>query len=176
MFIGPTFPENVIGIGSTLTLWDRLSIDGLGEFQRGGYNINYVGFQNENRGNWFPCFDIQRKLAAAIKSNTQVTDVRAIDQARCSLDRTAQYADVWTEKTDFFRLRYVTVTYKIPSRFVRGVEGASLTLGGRNLFYSSKYTGLDPESSDQADSQVGRREYYVLPQLRSYSLALRMNW
>ena len=70
----------------------------------------------------------------------------------------------------------MTVTYKIPSRFVRGVEGASLTLGGRNLFYSSKYTGLDPESSDQADSQVGRREYYVLPQLRSYSLALRMNW
>ena len=176
MFIGPTFPTNVIGIGSTLTLWDRLSIDGLGEFQRGAYNINYVGFQNENRGNWFPCFDIQRKLAAAIKSNTQVTDVTALDQARCSLDRSAQFADVWTEKTDFFRLRYVTVTYKIPSRFVRGVEGASLTLGGRNLFYSSKYTGLDPESSDQADSQVGRREYYVLPQLRSYSLALRMNW
>jgi hypothetical protein len=56
------------------------------------------------------------------------------------------------------------------------MQGASLTLGGRNLFYSSKYTGLDPESSDQADSQVGRREYYVLPQLRSFSLALRMSW
>ena len=83
---------------------------------------------------------------------------------------------MWVEKTDFFRLRYVTVTYRIPPRFMRGVDGASLTLGGRNLFYSSDYTGLDPESADQSDSQVGRREYYVLPQLRSFSLSLRMSW
>ena len=177
MFYGPTFPTNVVGIGSTLTLWDRLSIDGLGEFQMGGYNINYIGFQNENRGNWFPCYDIQRKLAAAMKpGGTPVTDVTALDQARCSLDRTKQFADVWTEKIDFFRLRYLTVTYKLPSQLMRGMQGASLTLGARNLFYSSDYSGLDPESSDQADSQVGRREYYVLPQLRSFSLALRMNW
>ena len=176
MFYGPTFPDNIIGIGSTLTLWDRLSIDGLGEFQKGGYNINYIGFQNENRGNWFPCYGIQRKLAAAMKGGPAVTDVTALDQARCSLDRTKQFSDVWTEKTDFFRLRYVTVTYKIPPRFIRGAEGASLTLGGRNLFYSSDYSGLDPESADQSDSQVGRREYYVLPQLRSFSLSLRMNW
>ena len=177
MFYGPTFPTEVIGIGTTLTLWDRLSIDGLGEFQKGGYNINYIGFQNENRGNWFPCYDIQRKLAASMKpGGTPVTDVTALNQARCSLDRTAQFADVWTEKTDFFRLRYVTVTYKLPPKLTRGMEGASLTLGARNLFYSSDYSGLDPESSDQADSQVGRREYYVLPQLRSFTLALRMTW
>jgi hypothetical protein len=56
------------------------------------------------------------------------------------------------------------------------MQGASLTLGARNLFYSSDYSGLDPESADQSDSQVGRREYYVLPQLRSFTLALRMNW
>jgi hypothetical protein len=105
-----------------------------------------------------------------------VNDVPALDQARCSLDRSNQFSDVWVEKTDFFRLRYVTVTYKLPPSLLRGMQGASLTLGGRNLFYSSKYTGLDPESSDQADSQVGRREYYVLPQLRSFSLALRMSW
>ena len=176
MFYGPTFPTNVIGLGTTLTLWDRLSFDALGEFQRGAYNINYVGFQNENRGNWFPCYDIQRKLAAAIKANTTVTDVPALDQARCSLNRSAQFADVWTERTDFFRLRYVTATYKLPSSLLRGMQGATLTLGARNLFYSSDYSGLDPESADQSDSQVGRREYYVLPQLRSFVLSLRMSW
>ena len=75
-----------------------------------------------------------------------------------------------------FRLRYATVSYKIPPRFLRGMQNATLTLGGRNLFYSSDYTGLDPESSDQSDSQVGRREYYTLPQLRSFTLALRVGW
>jgi hypothetical protein len=56
------------------------------------------------------------------------------------------------------------------------MQAASIVLSGRNLFYSSDYSGLDPESSDQADSQVGRREYYVLPQLRQFSLALRLGW
>jgi len=56
------------------------------------------------------------------------------------------------------------------------MQNATLTLSGRNLFYSSDYSGLDPESADQSDSQVGRREYYVLPQLRSFSLALRVGW
>jgi hypothetical protein len=56
------------------------------------------------------------------------------------------------------------------------MQGATVTLSGRNLFYSSDYSGLDPESADQSDSQIGRREYYVLPQLRSFSLSLRANW
>lgn len=177
VFIGPTFPDNVIGIGTTLTLWDRLSIDGLGEFQKGGYNINYVGYQNENRGNWFPCFETQRKLAAAMKGDAAALNgVTALERARCSIDRLTQASDVWVEPMDFFRLRYVTVSYRLPTRLVRGMEGATLTLAGRNLFYSSDYSGLDPESADQSDSQVGRREYYVLPQLRSFSISLRTSW
>ena len=177
VFIGPTFPDDVIGVGSTLTLWDRFSIDGLGEFQKGGYNINFVGYQNALRGNWFACYDVQRKLAAATKGDASALNgVTALQRARCSIDRTSQFSDVWIEPIDFFRLRYVTVSYKVPPRLLRGMEGATLTLAGRNLFYNSDYSGLDPESADQSDSQVGRREYYVLPQLRSFSISLRMNW
>ena len=177
VFYGPTFPDQVIGIGSSLTLWDRLSIDGLGEYQLGGHNINYVGYQNALRGNWRPCYATQKKMVAAIRGNAAaLNDVNALERVRCAVDRTQQFSDAWIEKIDFFRLRYVTMTYRLPSRLMRGVQGASLTFAGRNLFYSSDYSGLDPESSDQADSQVGRREYYVLPQLRSFQLSLRANW
>ncbi len=177
LFYGPTFPDDVIGLGTTLTLWDRLSIDMLGEFQNGGYNINYVGFQNANRGNWRPCYDVQKKLVAAQKGDASaLNSVNALQRARCAIDRTQQFADWWIEPIDFFRMRYVTVSYKIPPKVLRGMQNATLTLSGRNLFYTSDYSGLDPESADQADSQVGRREYYVLPQLRSFSLALRLGW
>ena len=176
-FIGPTFPDKILGLGTTLTLWDRVSIDMLGEFQNGGYNINFVGFQNANRGNWRPCFDVQRKLIAAQKGDASaLSGVNALQRARCAIDRTQQFSDWWIEPIDFFRMRYLTVSYKIPPRVLRGIQNATLTLSGRNLFYSSDYSGLDPESADQSDSQVGRREYYVLPQLRSFSLALRMGW
>jgi outer membrane receptor protein involved in Fe transport len=176
-FVGPTFPDKIIGLGTTLNLWERVSIDALGEFQKGGYNINYVGFQGESRGNWRPCFDTQRKLIAAQKGDASALNgVTARDRARCSIDRTLQFSDSWIEPMDFFRLRYVTVSYKVPPRLLRGVQNATLTLAGRNLLYKSDYSGLDPESADQTDSQVGRREYYVLPQLRSFSLSLRMGF
>ncbi|MBK8058322.1 MAG: TonB-dependent receptor [Gemmatimonadetes bacterium] len=35
MYIGPTWPTNIMGFGTTLTLFDKLTIDGLGEFQKG---------------------------------------------------------------------------------------------------------------------------------------------
>jgi hypothetical protein len=177
VFIGPTFPDKIIGIGTSLTLWDRLTLDGLGEFQRGGYNINFVGYQNALRGNWRPCYDTQRKMIDVIKGNASaINDVTALDRVRCAVDRTQQLSDSWIEKIDFFRLRYATLTYRLPPRLMRGMQNATLTLAGRNLFYSSDYSGLDPESADQSDSQVGRREYYVLPQLRSFSLSLRTTW
>ena len=176
-FVGPTFPDKIFGLGTTLNLWDRVSIDMLGEFQTGGYNINFVGYQNANRGNWRPCFDVQKKLIAAQKGDASaLSGVNALQRARCAIDRTLQLSDWWIEPIDFFRMRYLTVSYKIPPRVLRGIQNATLTLSGRNLFYSSDYSGLDPESADQTDSQVGRREYYVLPQLRSFSLALRMGW
>jgi hypothetical protein len=116
-------------------------------------------------------------MVAAIKGDASaLNNVNALDRVRCAVDRTQQFSDAWVEKADFFRLRYLTASYRLPSRWIRGMQGATVTLSGRNLFYSSDYSGLDPESADQSDSQIGRREYYVLPQLRSFSLSLRANW
>ena len=84
--------------------------------------------------------------------------------------------DVAKPDLDFFRLRYVTLSYRVPAKWIPGSRGGTLSLAGRNLFLKTDYSGLDPESSDQADSQVGRREYYVLPQLRSFSLSFRTSW
>jgi TonB-dependent SusC/RagA subfamily outer membrane receptor len=176
-FVGPTWPDQIIGLGTTLTLWERLSLDVLGEFQAGGYNTNFVGYQNALRGNWRPCYDTQKKLIAASRGDqSALNGITALERARCAIDRTEQFSDWWIEPIDFFRLRYATLSYRIPPNFLRGMQNATLTLAGRNLFYSSDYSGLDPESADQQDSQVGRREYYVLPQLRSFSIALRVGW
>jgi hypothetical protein len=99
-----------------------------------------------------------------------------LERARCAIDRTLQLADYFLEPTDFFRLRHVSVSYNLPNRLLRGFNAGTLTLSGRNLWLNTDYSGLDPESSDQSDSQTARREYYQLPQLRSFTLALRLNW
>ena len=180
-FIGPTFPDHIVGLGTTLTLWDRLSIDMLGEFQTGGYNINFVGYQNANRGNWRPCYDAQRKIVAAQQqamrrrsaASTRWIALDARWTARSSVRRLRG-----SKPIDFFRLRYATVSYGFRPASLRGMQNATLTLArAGTCSTSSDYSGLDPESADAVRQQVGRREYYMLPQLRSFSLALmRVGW
>jgi TonB-linked SusC/RagA family outer membrane protein len=177
VFLGPTFPDKIIGIGSTITFGGNVTLDALGEFQHGGWNINYIGYQNSIRGVWRPCYDAQQKLAAAFKGDASaIADMTAYERGRCAIDRTQQFSDFYAEPTDFFRLRYVTLTYRIPDRWLRGARGASVTLAGRNLLLKSDYSGLDPESADQSDNQFARREYYQLPQLRTFTVSLKMNW
>jgi hypothetical protein len=176
-YLGATFPDRIIGVGSTLTLWKRLRLDALGEFQRGGSNINYIGYQNALRGVWKACIPVQRKLVAARKGDaTALNDVTALERARCAIDRTQQNSEFWVEPTDFFKLRSVSATYTIPNRWIPGVKGASFTLAGRNLFTSTDYTGLDAESADQSDNTFARREYYQLPALRSFLASLRVTF
>ena len=87
-----------------------------------------------------------------------------------------QNSDFWIEPADFFKLRYVSATFDLPRRFLRGVQGASLTLAGRNLFTDTDYSGLDPESADQSDNTFARREYYQLPSLRTFTLSAKVTF
>jgi TonB-dependent starch-binding outer membrane protein SusC len=176
-FLGSTYPDKIIGLGSNVTLWKRLKLDALGELQRGGANINYIGYQNALRGVWFACIPVQRKLAqAALGNAAAVADVTARDRARCAIDRTLQNSNYWIESTDFFKLRYVSATYTLPNRWIRGAKTASFTLAGRNLWTSTDYTGLDPESADLADDTFARREYYQLPAIRSFIASFRVTF
>ena len=76
------------------------------------------------------------------------------------------------EPADFVKLRHVSLTYDLPAGLLRGARSASVTIAGRNLFTATDYSGLDPESADLADNTFSRREYYQLPALRSFTIAL----
>jgi TonB-dependent SusC/RagA subfamily outer membrane receptor len=190
--IGPMYPTRLIGLGTTLTIGRNLTFDAQGEYQGGAYLSNFIGYQNANRFIWQPCYETQRKLRQAYGpdgvsgtaddgSASAIADVTARDRARCSLDRTVQNSNFWISKTDFFKLRSVSLTYNIPQRLVVGGQTATVTLAGRNLYKWTKYDGLDPESRDASDQaipgtpryQLGRREYYQLPPYKSVLLTLR---
>jgi TonB-dependent starch-binding outer membrane protein SusC len=177
VYVGSTFPEKIIGLGSTITFLENFRFDALGEFQRGGHNMNYIGYQNALRGVWLACIPVQRKIIAAMEGDASaLNDVKAIDRARCAVDRTKQNSDYWLESTDFFKLRNVSLTYTLPSRWLPRVRTASVTLAGRNLWTSTDYSGLDPESADLADNTFARREYYQLPSLRTFTTSVRLSF
>ncbi|HEX5435734.1 MAG TPA: SusC/RagA family TonB-linked outer membrane protein [Gemmatimonadaceae bacterium] len=184
--IGNVNPNRLYGFGTTLTLWNNLSLDALLEHQGGFYVQNYTGYQNARRGDWHPCFDTQLKMIAAANGNTSaLNDVTALQRARCSAD---DYdISFWTEKGDFTKLRYVSLTYTLPGHLASnffGARAASITLAARNLRMWTDYTGSDPEVEDFTDqsnlvgtaARFGRRDYYEIPAPRTYTIAFHVTF
>jgi outer membrane receptor protein involved in Fe transport len=172
-FLGAAYPEKLIGISTSLTLHDRLTLDVLGAAQLGHYLMNALAYQNSagNRRTWQPCYEAQSNIEA-----NALDKVKAIDRLRCGLNNTVRDYDYWIEPADFFKLRSVSVSYRLPERLIPGASGATFTLAGRNLFTITDYTGTDPEVSDIRDSSFARRDYYNFPTPRSFMASLRVNF
>ena len=59
-------------------------------------------------------------------------------------------ARAYLESGTFLKLRELTVSYDVPTQYVRSIPGFTarsmkVNLAGRNLFINSKYNGFDPE-------------------------------
>lgn len=174
-YIGPVYPPRLLSSQLTLGFLRRFSADAIVDYQGGGYLTNFVGYQNalSPRNVWRPCYDIQQQLKAG--SNAGIT---ARDQGRCAVDRTIANSDFWASKTDFVKLRSISLAYEVPQRFVRYAKSATVIFSAQNLLRWTKYDGLDPEANDATDAAgsgtgLGRREYYQIPPFRTMLFSIR---
>ncbi len=176
-FLGATFPTQIINPSVTLTLFKNLSIEAIGEFQRGGHLLNAIGFQNSGLGIWQPCFAAQKALrAAAAGDASTLANVNAKDRMRCSIVAAQRDYSYWVESADFFKLRSLSASYDVPKRFTPGARNLTVSVVGRNLFVNTKYTGSDPEVADQRTSTFSRRDYYVFPTYRTFLFSVRTSF
>jgi TonB-linked SusC/RagA family outer membrane protein len=173
--LGLVNPDRLWGIGTTFTFFNKLTLDAFMDHQGGFVVQNYTAYQNARRGVWYPCYAAQEEMY----KNGSTAGLTALDQGRCSFsDYDIGY---WTEPGDFTKLRYVSLTYSLPARLVRGADHASISIAGRNLYIWSKYHGSDPELGDAADQgnlvgfaqAFGRDDYYQIPQPRTFTVSLR---
>jgi hypothetical protein len=90
-----------------------------------------------------------------------------------------QLQDFYIRSANFAKLREVSLTYDATPRTARyvGAKSMAVTLTGRNLHMWTKYTGLDPENSVNADGGMSRNlatDQTEFPQLATVLLALRL--
>jgi TonB-linked SusC/RagA family outer membrane protein len=93
-------------------------------------------------------------------------------QAACVAARSGTPATSYGhyDKADFVRFRELSVTYRVPERYLGAVraEGASISLGARNLAIWTGWRGTDPEmnySTGDTQSNIASsspRSYYTL--------------
>jgi hypothetical protein len=177
-YLGSANATRIWTPGINVRLWNRVTLDAQGEWQLGGHNLNAMGYQNANLGSWQPCYAAQAAMRqAAAGDSSGLAGFNALTRARCTINtKIARDYAFWVEPADFFKLRSVSVTVDLPRKYLLGARNGSIAFAGRNLFRSTKYTGTDPESSDQRDDTFARRDYYVFPTSRSFTMTLRLGF
>ena len=168
-YFGPVYPPRLLSGGMTVTFRD-FTVDALADYQGGAYLTNFIGYQNALRNVWQPCYAVQQALKAG---NT--AGISARDQGRCAINRSIANSDFWASKTDFVKLRSISLSYNVPARFLRGAQSTTLTIAGQNLWKWTKFDGVDPEANDASDAgtSLGRREYYQIPPFKTVMFSIR---
>jgi len=128
LYFGNNLPTHSISWDNTFRLFRNLSL----------------GFQLDQQGGHY-----QINLTRRTRTLDLVT-LDVVDPAADTLQRRILLSGAgaqWIEKADFVKLREISASYTVPSRFTRamGTQEVILTVSGRNLHTWTDYTGTDPE-------------------------------
>ncbi|MCB0506244.1 MAG: SusC/RagA family TonB-linked outer membrane protein [Cyclobacteriaceae bacterium] len=85
----------------------------------------------------------------------------------------------FVEEASWVRLRDVSLSYKLSDKLVDKTpfKAASITLTGRNLWLSTTYSGIDPETNLTGNYNGGfGLEYYNMPNTKSYGFNINLTF
>jgi hypothetical protein len=87
-------------------------------------------------------------------------------------------SEYYVEKTDWVRLREVTLSYDFPKALLSKIKVKNLSLfaTGRNLWLKTDYTGIDPETSLVGASNAQGMDYFNMPGTKSYTFGLKLTF
>jgi hypothetical protein len=74
-------------------------------------------------------------------------------------------------------LKYIGISYNIPDQLIKkiGFRNAQISVSGQNLITITKYTGLDPEFSNNSIFEKGY-DFGAFPNLRMVSFGLQFGF
>lgn len=104
-------------------------------------------------------------------------DVTDIPRASLTNVNWREYSSRWLEDGSFLRLRMINLGYNFtPQRVERiGVRSLRVFVQAQNLLTWTRYTGLDPEVSQNArDPRLAGSDFGTFPQTRSVSLGFNI--
>ena len=174
-YLGPGYPATQLGLRTSVTILNDLTISAFGEWQGGAFKHNQTGQRmviNDTHEPCLPAMMADRKRLAGDPSdwNQFPAEIRA----KCSVVPLHQNPDRWYEPIDFFKLRSVNLDYQLPAGLVPGTQSATLRVSGTNLLKLSDYWGIDPES--RVRSVFPGTDYHGLPPYKAYTVSLNMTF
>lgn len=148
-YLGPSQPTREASLTNTFTVMNNLQLYTFVDYKGGHYLYNMVQRARDADGVSWEVNNPDRD------PQDYATRISGSDIA-------------YIQKADFLRLREVSATYNVPSRFTGRfrTDNLSLSLAGRNLALWSKYPGSDPEVNVEGVDNFTRGDFYSVPNLR----------
>ncbi|MBI5008727.1 MAG: SusC/RagA family TonB-linked outer membrane protein, partial [Bacteroidia bacterium] len=83
----------------------------------------------------------------------------------------------FVEKTDWVRLREVTLSYEL-GKLIKGTvfKNVRIYTTGRNLWLNTPYTGIDPETNLMGAFNAQGLDYFNMPNTKSYVFGVRLDF
>ncbi|MCK7509012.1 MAG: hypothetical protein MZV70_36585 [Desulfobacterales bacterium] len=90
----------------------------------------------------------------------------------------AGLSEAYIEDGSYIRLREVSLSYSIPSNWLKKlpIKGLNIGISGRNLLLFTDYSGIDPETNLSGASNSIGRDYFNMPNTRSYEFNLEIKF
>jgi TonB-linked SusC/RagA family outer membrane protein len=167
VFLGSGIPKNEGSLQNTVTLWGRLRLGALLDFQRG---------QRKLDGNTrVRCLDISGRCPQIFFPE------RYSPAIVWGAQNVSTYPGWLITDASFVKLRDVSVSYQLPDTWAQRIRAtnASISVQGHNLHTWTDYTGLEPEANFLGGSRGGTNapwEQTVLPQLSSFMVAVSLTF
>ncbi|MFO8174660.1 MAG: SusC/RagA family TonB-linked outer membrane protein [Longimicrobiales bacterium] len=164
VYLGQPGPDYEGSVNSTLTLFDRVRIRGLVDFQVG--QSKYVT-DRWNRCAW--------RQNCEINHYPERFDPRSVAAAQ---NGGWNEFDWWIQDSSFARFRELSVEYTLPAVWAArlGASSGRISLGARNLGVWTDYPGLDPEIVDITNTTSEPNDQSILPPLRQFSITVNLGY
>lgn len=174
--VGTAIHPNVGGWENQIS-YKNFSLDFLIDYKFGGFI--YSGTNAAAYGN-----GLQKETLNGRESGITVTGVDDNGAPMTKTITAQQYYGalsgigmVQTYSSDFIKFRSLSITYNFPAKFLKNkVQGISLSLVGRNLFYFKRDSpNIDPEANYTNGFSYGL-EYASLPSTKSFGVNLNVKF
>ena len=170
---GPNLPKFTFGMQTGLELPKGLSLRARGEYMGGNYMYDGAAFNAVTRSiRWPGCYDYY-----TLQETGRIAEAKAIDAARCNAAATK--ADYFIYPADFFKLREISLSAPIPTKYLRGATSARVIFSGQNIYkwVNKDFPVFDPETgnNDGFNSKV-RSILEHVPPPAVYTMAIRMTF
>jgi len=178
--IGNPNPDFIIGWNNTLT-FGNFSANFLLDWREGGDLWNGTAWALSFFGRSQLTADTREEAPTPIQgvlSDGTPNDIPVVrDQSywTSSLGGFGAVGEQFVQDGGWIRLREVGLSYQLPST-ISWLKGGSVGISGRNLWFTTEYDGIDPETSLTGTGNGQGFDYFNMPSTKSVIVKLSLNF